>query len=175
MWHLGRREHPDDEDRRGNEIEEPVREHRADERAQGGSSRAVRREGDAGAWRPSQAPEPPRERGIREETDAERRQDVDEARLILGGKRLADRQPPREGAEDRGDDVEEEGEDDPAPDDVPEGFEDAPPLRPSPPDEDERKREERGHRRALEPPAPERAQDGHAARAAPCSMPVTCS
>ena len=32
VWHLGRREHPDDEDRRGNEVEEPVREHGPDER-----------------------------------------------------------------------------------------------------------------------------------------------
>ena len=67
------REHVADQDQRGEEIEEPVREDRADERR--ARAPAVRQpppqHRDA-----SELADPPGQRGVREQADRERREDV---------------------------------------------------------------------------------------------------
>ena len=112
--------------------------------------------GDAG-----ELAEPAGDDGVREKPDPERREDVDEPRLVLGRERLPDRQPPRQRPEERRHDVEQKREDDPAPDDDLERIEDASPLGPAPPEdverEDERDDSDSGLRPARPPHAPARA------------------
>ena len=89
-----------------------------------------------------------------------------EPRLVLGRERLPHGQAPGERAEERRDDVEQEREDDPAPDDDLERVEDASPVRAAPPDDDEREHERRESDEALRPARPPHAQHRlHAARA----------
>ena len=137
--HLGRQQDPDDEDRRRHEVEEPVREDRPHEHG----ARPGRRIRKVAAQRrhARELSEPARNDGVREQADAERREHVDQARLVLLRQRLADREPPRERPEERRHDVEEEREDDPAPDHEAERVEDASPVRSAPPDDDEREHE----------------------------------
>ncbi len=93
---------------------------------------------------------------------------------MLGRERLPHGQAPGECAEERRDDVEQEREDDPAPDDDLERVEDASPVRPAPPDDDEREDERRESDEALGPARPPHAQHGlHAARASATAIPVT--
>ena len=126
--------------RRRHEVEEAVCEDGADERSR--SCRAARpgrcrRSVATRASSPSRA----RHDRVREQADPERREDVDELRLVLRRKRLPDRQPPRQRAEERRDDVQREREDDPAPDDEAERVEDAAPLRAAPPEQRRRDHE----------------------------------
>ena len=94
---------------------------------------------------------------------------------MLVRQRLPDRQPPRERAEQRRDDVQQEGEDDPAPDD------DAGTPRGRCPSRGRATRSTTKARTSatnpssdLRPPGAPHAQDGpHAARASPTRMPVT--
>ena len=125
--HLGREEHPDDQDRRRHEIEEPVREDRAHEHR----ARPGRRVGEVTAKRRDarELARGARARRVGEQSDTERGEDVDELRLVLGWKRLPDGQPPRERPEEGRDDVQEEREDDPAPDHDAEGVQDLAPFR----------------------------------------------
>ena len=81
--HLRGQQHPDDEDRRRDEVEEPVREDRPDERR----ARAGRRVRKMPAKRrhARELTEPPRNDGVGEQPDAERRENVDEPGWCSGG------------------------------------------------------------------------------------------
>jgi hypothetical protein len=113
--------------------------------------------------------------GVGEQSDAERRQHVDQPWLVLRRQRLPDGEIPGQRSEQRRHDVEGEGENDPAPDHEAERLEDASPVRAPPPDHDEREheRDERGEH--LHPAGAPRAQNGahHAACASRSGSPVT--
>ena len=154
-----------DEERDREEVEQPMGEDRAEQgRARAAPEREVpAQHGDArelaGARRQHRVPEQP---------DPEGGEDLTEARVRLG-QRLVDRQPPRERArEDRGE-VEQDGDDHPAPRHEVERVVDAVPVGATPPDR-ERRRSEQGEARAGRAPRdcerPRRAASRRAPRVA---------
>src|SRR5512145_902564 len=92
---------------------------------------------------------------------------------MLARQRLPDGQAPGERAEDRRNDVQGQREDDPAPDDEAERVHDAPPLRPSPPEQRGREDERDDGDCCLRPArAPDAAYRRHAARASTAGISV---
>ena len=130
---LRRRDHVRDEQQRREEIEQTVREDRADESP--GRARPVRevtaQHGDA-----RELPDPPGKHGVCEQPDRERGEDTVEARLRRG-ERLVDRQPPGERAREHGHEVQSEREHDPRPVDDVERTGHRVPVGTPPPEEDD--------------------------------------
>ena len=158
--HLCRRHDVGDEQGDREQVEQPVGEHRPEQRrARPGPAGQVSPEyGDAG-----QLARTGREDGVSEEADAERREHLHEPRQRRW-ERLVDRDVPGKRTGEHREEVEDDAHDDPAPPDEVERVVDGVPLRPAPPEGEER-RDERGQDE--EPARPwvprERLQRRHAA------------
>ena len=154
-------QHPGDENRDGEEIEEAVREHRPEQRrARAPPVRHMTaQDGDA-----RQLACPGRQHRVPEQPDPEGREDLPEARVGLG-QRLVDRHPPRERSRHHGEEVEEHTHDHPAPGDTVEGVGHGAPVGPAPPDREHRRGEQREHEDAARPGVVGQAEEpGHAER-----------
>ena len=131
---LRREQHPGDENRHREEIEEPVGEDGAEE----GGARALpvgkmsSQDGDAGQLAGARG-----KHSVSEQADPEGREDMPERR-VRRRQRLVDRQPPRERAGQDREQVEQDSDDHPAPGDEVEGVVDRRPLGAAPPDRDDR-------------------------------------
>ena len=131
---LRSQQHPGDEDRHREQVEEPMCEHRSEERR----ARALAvGEVPAEDCDARELAGPGGKHGVTEEADPERREDMAEPRMRWR-QRLVDREPPGERAGENREQVEEDADDHPAPGDEIEGVVDGRPLRAAPPDRDDR-------------------------------------
>ena len=147
---LGRREHVADEHERGHEIEQPVGEDRADEcRAR---TVSVLREPPPQDGDPRQLADAAGQRRVPEQADREGRERAVERR-VGRVERLHDRQLPGERPDHHRGEVEGQREHDPGPVDEVERVVDEVPVRPAPPDERDRDREQKRNERTLHGPA----------------------
>ena len=154
------RHHVGDEERDREEVEEAVREHRSEERrARSLAVREVTAEhGDA-----CELARAGGEHRVPEQPDAERREDLPERRARRRH-RLMDRQVPCPRARDHREQVEQDPDDHPAPADEVEGVVDRVPVRPAPPDCEDRQDECGEHEQPARPRVPGEYDDpAHAA------------
>ena len=157
---LRRRHHVGDEQRDREEVEEPVREHRPEERR--ARSLAVRQmapqHGDAGELAGAGG-----QHRVCEQPDAEGREDLAELRQRLRH-RLPDCHVPGPGSGQDGEKVEQDPDDHPAPADEVERVVDGVPVGPAPPDREDREDERRKHEETARPRIPGERDDAvHAA------------
>ena len=153
----GGREHERRQEQRGDEVEEAVREDGPEQLAGDALAAFASPRQDA---HPCELAHPPREHGVRQQADRERGDDGREGLLLRARQGLPDDDVPRHGADEDGEEVQEQGGADPPPGNGLEGIDDEAPLRAAPPEQEGEDAKAREEQRESDEPA---ARESHAA------------